>query len=61
MTCPMFEWTIWTHWQFPLAKVSTHAKSLRIKKFGAVMFREFSESKETRKNSKFMLIAAVSY
>jgi len=34
----MFDWPIWTHWQFPLAKVkqSTHAKSLRIKKFGAV-------------------------
>ena len=62
-TCPMFDWTIWTHWQFPLAKAkqSTHAKSLRIKKFGAVVFREFSECKETRKNSKYMLIAVVSY
>ena len=50
---------IWTHWQFPLAKVkqSTHAKFLRIEKFGAVVFREFSECKETRKNSKYTLIA----
>ena len=63
MICPMFDWTIWTHWQFTLAKVkqSTHAKSLRIKRFGAVVFREFSECKETRKNSKYMLIAVVSY
>ena len=63
MTCPMFEWSIWTHWQFSLAKVKqrTHAKSLRIKKFGAVVFRELSECKETRKNSKYMLIAVVSY